>query len=105
MAYLHSPKHIFEGPLTSLDMQVGIMRKGPSTRVSGFTESVIREMTRLWQAYGAVNVAQGFRDFDPPASIKRAAAPAFSKGYNQYSTTYGTIGLKEAIARKMESNT
>jgi len=103
MAYLDSTQHDFEGTLTSLDMQVGIMRKGPSTRVSGFTESVIREMTRLCQAYGAVNLAQGFPDFDPPVSIKRAAATAISKGYNQYSTTYGTIGLRKAIARKVES--
>lgn len=79
------------------------MRKGPSIRASGFTESVIREMTRLCQAYGAVNLAQGFPDFDPPVSIKRAAAAAISKGYNQYSTTYGTIGLRKAIARKMKT--
>ncbi len=79
------------------------MRKGPSSRASGFTESVIREMTRLCQAYGAVNLAQGFPDFDPPVSIKRAAAIAISKGYNQYSTTYGTIGLRKAIAHKMKS--
>src|SRR5437870_4714499 len=80
------------------------MRKGPSTRASGFTESVIREMTRLCQAYGAVNLAQGFPDFDPPVSIKQAAATAISKGYNQYSTTYGTIGLRKAIAGKMKTN-
>src|SRR6266568_1549118 len=83
MAYLDSTQHDYEGILTSLDMQVGIMRKGPSTRASGFTESVIREMTRLCQAYGAVNLAQGFPDFDPPVSIKRAAATAISKGLNQ----------------------
>jgi len=90
-------------PLLAPTMQVGIMRKGPSKRASGFTESVIREMTRLCQAYGAVNLAQGFPDFDPPVSIKRAAATAISKGYNQYSTTYGTIGLRKAIARKVKS--
>src|SRR5437667_2905092 len=79
------------------------MRKGPSARASGFTESVIREMTRLCQAYGAVNLAQGFPDFDPPASIKRAAATAISKGYNQYSTTYGTVDRRKTIARKMRA--
>src|SRR5881409_2639283 len=103
MAYLDSTQRVREGILTSLDAQVGVMRKGPSTRASGFTESVIREMTRLCQAYGAVNLAQGFPDFDPPVSIKRAAATAISKGYNQYSTTYGTIGLRKAIARKMKT--
>jgi len=103
MAYLDSAQRDREGILTSLDMQIGIMRKGPSSRAAGFTESVIREMTRLCQAYGAVNLAQGFPDFDPPVSIKRAAAAAISKGYNQYSTTYGTIGLRKAIARKMKT--
>src|SRR2546428_11977446 len=79
------------------------MKKGPSTRAAGFTESVIREMTRLCQTYGAVNLAQGFPDFDPPTAIKRAAATAISKGYNQYSTPYGAIGLRKAIARKMRA--
>src|SRR5213594_5174413 len=103
MAYLDSTQRDQEGILTSPDVQVRVMRKGPSARASGFTESVIREMTRLCQGYGAVNLAQGFPDFDPPVSIKRAAATAISKGYNQYSTTYGTIGLRKAIARKMKT--
>src|SRR5260370_39247947 len=63
----------------------------------------MRKMARLCQAYGAVNLAQGFPHFDPPVSVKRAAATAISKGYNQYSTTYGTIGLRKAIARKMKT--
>src|SRR5215472_1621296 len=78
------------------------MRKGPSKRASGFTESVIREMTRLCQQYGAVNLAQGFPDFDPPVSVKRAAAKAISEGWNQYSIPYGTANLRNAIARKVE---
>ena len=77
------------------------MRKGPSTRASGFTESVIREMTRLCIRYGAVNLAQGFPDFDPPISIKRAAAKAIYGGHNQYSTPYGTTNLRNAIASKV----
>src|SRR5437667_10692724 len=101
MAYLDSTQRDREGILTSLDVQVGVMRKGPSTRASGFTESVIREMTRLCQAYGAVNLAQGFPDFDPPVSIKRAAATAISKGYNQYCTTYRALRLRKAVARMM----
>jgi aminotransferase len=79
------------------------MRKGPSIRASGFTESVIREMTRLCQAYGAVNLAQGFPDFDPPVKIKQAAAKAISDGHNQYSTPFGTPGLRKAIAHKMRT--
>ncbi len=79
------------------------MRKGPSKRASGFTESVIREMTRLCQQYGAVNLAQGFPDFDPPNSVKHAAAKAISDGWNQYSIPYGTVNLRNAIARKVKS--
>lgn len=79
------------------------MRKGPSTRASGFTESVIREMTRLCIQYGAVNLAQGFPDFDPPMTIKRAAVTAIYNGNNQYSTPFGTTNLRNAIARKVSS--
>ncbi len=79
------------------------MGKRPSRRVERFTESVIREMTRLCQAYGAINLAQGFPDFDPPSSVKIAASKAIRQGYNQYSTTYGSTRLREAIARKMGS--
>ncbi len=77
------------------------MGKGPSRRVERFTESVIREMTRLCQEYGAVNLAQGFPDFDPPSAVKTAASRAIQQGYNQYSTTYGSRRLRQAIARKM----
>src|SRR5713101_7708209 len=77
------------------------MRKGPAKRVEGFTESVIRQMTRLCEQYGAINLAQGFPDFDPPEVVKRSAAKAINQGYNQYSNTYGLISLREAISRKM----
>src|SRR5713101_7949764 len=79
------------------------MRKGPAKRVEGFTESVIRQMTRLCEQYGAINLAQGFPDFDPPEVVKRSAAKAINQGYNQYSTTYGLISLREAISRKMHN--
>ncbi len=77
------------------------MKRRPSRRVERFTESVIRQMTRLCETHGAVNLAQGFPDFDPPSSVKRSAAGAIEKGYNQYSTTYGSLRLRQAIARKM----
>jgi L-glutamine---4-(methylsulfanyl)-2-oxobutanoate aminotransferase len=79
------------------------MSKGPSRRVGTFTESVIREMTRLCQAHGAINLAQGFPDFDPPEVMRRAAAQAISRGYNQYSTTHGSLPLRQAIAQKMRA--
>ena len=74
-----------------------------SQRVAGFTESVIREMTRQCQRYGAINLAQGFPDFDPPIAMKRAAAKAVYQGYNQYSITHGSPKLRQAIADKMKN--
>src|SRR5213082_2365819 len=76
------------------------MRKGPSQRAEGFTESVIREMTRLCQAYGAINLAQGFPDFDPPVAMRKAEAESFRQGYNQCSTTHESIRRRQAIAQK-----
>src|SRR6059036_2976268 len=79
------------------------MSKEASRRVATFTESVIREMTRLCQAYGAINLAQGFPDFDPPVAMRMAAAEAITQGYNQYSTTHGSIRLRQALAQKMRT--
>ena len=71
-----------------------------SERVQRFPESVIREMTRIADLHGAVNLAQGFPDFDPPEEVRAAATEAIRMGGNQYSVTWGTPGLREAIARK-----
>src|SRR2546422_4941741 len=79
------------------------MKKGPAERVEGFTECVIRQMARLCEQYGAINLAQGFPDFDPPRVIMDAAALAIRRGFNQYSATYGLIKLRRAIARKMRT--
>src|SRR5260370_22814401 len=79
------------------------MGKGPPRRAEGLTESGIREMTRLCQAYKAINLAQGFPDFDPPDTVKSAASRAIRDGYNQYSTTHGVAPLRQAIARKMST--
>ena len=65
-----------------------------------FTESVIREMTRISSARGGVNLAQGFPDFDPPATIRQAAMDAIQQGWNQYAVTFGEADLREAIAEK-----
>lgn len=72
-----------------------------SHRVSGFTESVIREMTRLAQEHNAINLAQGFPDFDPPPELLAAAAEAVRSGDNQYSITWGARSLRDAIAAKV----
>ena len=65
-----------------------------------FTESVIREMTRVCMAAGGINLAQGFPDFDPPAVLKQAAIEAIEAGRNQYSITFGEPDLRQAIAAK-----
>lgn len=70
-----------------------------SHRAASFTESVIREMTRLAELHDAVNLAQGFPDFDPPPEILEAACRAVRDGYNQYAITWGAPALREAIAR------
>ena len=75
-----------------------------SLKAQSFTESVIREMTRLNLAlHGpdkAVNFAQGFPDFDPDPRILDAAAKALRGGFNQYATTWGAPSLRQAVARK-----
>jgi aminotransferase len=71
-----------------------------SMKSLAFTESVIREMTRLANRYGAVNLAQGFPDFDPPVAIKEAACGAINAGLNQYAVTWGAPSLRRAIAEK-----
>ena len=71
-----------------------------ASRLNNFTESVIREMTRLADRHGAINLAQGFPDFDPPPELIKAAREALSAGYNQYSVTWGSPRFREALARK-----
>jgi aspartate/methionine/tyrosine aminotransferase len=71
-----------------------------SARTADFTESVIREMSRLAYAAGAVNLAQGFPDFAAPAFLKEAAAEAIGADHNQYPITWGIPPLREAIAGK-----
>jgi aspartate/methionine/tyrosine aminotransferase len=72
-----------------------------SDKVSHFTESVIREMTRQAMLYGAVNLAQGFPDFSAPNEIKQAAQQAVAADINQYAITWGAKNLRNAIARQM----
>jgi aminotransferase len=71
-----------------------------SRRASTFTESVIREMTRVAQQHGAINLAQGFPDFPMPAPMKDAACAAIHGDVNQYAITWGTPALRLAIAEK-----
>jgi aminotransferase len=72
----------------------------PSAKAARFTESVIREMTRLAQLHGAVNLSQGFPDFPAPAEVKEAARRAVADDVNQYAITWGARSLRQAIAVK-----
>src|SRR5437867_308169 len=69
-------------------------------RTHGFTESVIRGMTRLANEHGAINLAQGFPNFPAPEALKDAAARAIHDDVNQYAITWGTKRLRDALARK-----
>jgi aspartate/methionine/tyrosine aminotransferase len=85
-------------PATSLSSRPRL-----SAKAERFTESVIREMTRLALKHGAVNLSQGFPDFAAPTEIKRAAQEAISADINQYAITWGAKSFRNAIAEKLES--
>ena len=77
-------------------------RRMLSAKAEQFTESVIREMTRLALKHNAVNLSQGFPDFAAPAEIKEAARQAISDDINQYAITWGAKPLRDAIVEKFE---
>lgn len=71
-----------------------------SSRLDYLTESVIREMTRVANQYGAINLSQGYPDFDPPDELVTAAERALHNGYNQYAITWGSPRFRQALATK-----
>jgi len=73
-----------------------------SEKAAQFTESVIREMTRLALAHNAVNLSQGFPDFGAPEEIKAAGRDAITRDINQYAITWGAKSLRNAIAEKFQ---
>ena len=73
-----------------------------SAKAGKFTESVIREMTRLAIQHSAVNLSQGFPDFPAPEEIKRAAQDAIARDVNQYAITWGAKAFRNGIAQKFE---
>src|SRR4030088_1012799 len=79
-----------------------ISRRMLSAKAEQFTESVIREMTRLALKHGAVNLSQGFPYFAAPEEIKEAARQAISDDINQYAITWGAKPLRDAIVEKLE---
>jgi aspartate/methionine/tyrosine aminotransferase len=72
----------------------------PSARTAAFTESVIRRMTRVANECGALNLSQGFPDFDPPEELTRALERVARTGPHQYSITWGSAGFRQALAKK-----
>ena len=71
-----------------------------SERTAGFGESVIRHMTRIANEHGAINLSQGFPDFEPPEELTRALAAAAVKGPHQYAITWGAANFRAALAEK-----
>lgn len=88
---------------TAEQTQAGAGSHRLSDKASRFTESVIREMTRLAIAHKAVNLSQGFPDFSAPAEVKRAAQEAIAADINQYAITWGAKSLRNAIAAKFQA--
>ena len=74
-----------------------------SKRTETFTDSVIRRMTRVSLKYGAVNLSQGFPDFDPPKEILDRLAEVTKEDYHQYSITWGAQNFREALAEKQSA--
>src|SRR5258708_20002501 len=72
-----------------------------SRRTSIFTESLIREMSRVAARHGAINLAQGFPDWDPPAALIEAAKGAMDAHRHQYAVTWGSAELRAALAAKL----
>ncbi len=71
-----------------------------SKRLNNFTDSVIRRMTRIANTYSAVNLSQGFPDFDPPVELVEALQRAAKEGPHQYEITWGSLKFREALAKK-----
>ncbi|MEH2072740.1 MAG: aminotransferase class I/II-fold pyridoxal phosphate-dependent enzyme [Nostoc sp.] len=79
-----------------------MQRQKISAKANQFTESVIREMTRVALQHSAVNLAQGFPDFPCPQELKQAAYEAIEADVNQYAITWGDRPFREAIANKVQ---
>src|SRR5579885_2495837 len=79
------------------------MKQTISSKAEQFTESVIREMTRQANLYGAINMSQGFPDFPAPMEVKQAAIDAINAEINQYAITWGAKRFRDAIAIKSKN--
>src|SRR5438046_9013792 len=87
--------------MTAPDLSMAqISRRMLSAKAEQFTESVIREMTRLAMKHHAVNLSQGFPDFAAPEEIKEAERQAIAEDINQYAITWGAKTLRDAVVEK-----
>ena len=77
-----------------------VIMKELSKRTETFTDSVIRRMTRIANEYDAINLSQGFPDFDPPKEILNRLEQVAHKDYNQYAITWGAQNFRDALAKK-----
>ena len=73
-----------------------------SKRTETFTDSVIRRMTRISNQYGAVNLSQGFPDFEPPRELLNRLAEVSNEDFHQYSITWGAQNFREALVGRAE---
>lgn len=73
-----------------------------SNRTANFTDSVIRRMTRISNQYKAVNLSQGFPDFEPPKEILNRLSEVTKEDFHQYSTTWGSLNFRDALAAKIK---
>lgn len=77
-----------------------VVMKELSKRTKTFTDSVIRRMTRIANQYDAINLSQGFPDFDPPKEILNRLEQVAHEDYNQYAITWGAQNFRDALAKK-----
>lgn len=77
-----------------------VIMKELSKKTKTFTDSVIRRMTRIANEYGAINLSQGFPDFDPPQEILNRLSEVAHEDYNQYAITWGAQNFRDALAKK-----
>src|SRR5882724_5277367 len=82
-------------------LEIGEAMPHTSRRTSVFTESIIREMSRVAARHNAINLAQGFPDWDPPAALVQAAKDAMDAGRHQYAVTWGSAELRTALGAKL----
>jgi aspartate/methionine/tyrosine aminotransferase len=99
---IYTPGCVVQYPDEMISPAQAIRDRFRSARTHNFTESVIREMTRLAIRHNAVNLAQGFPDFPAPEELKQAAAEAIHADINQYAITWGSKPFRDAISAKYQ---